>query len=254
MSGCKMVTAALLVIGDEILSGRTGDKNIRFIARHLTQIGIQLSEVRVTADVEADIISAVNALRARYDYLFTTGGIGPTHDDITSDSIARAFGVGIDVDPRAVEMMRGLYKKEVTGERLRMARIPDGAQLVNNPVSHTPGFMLENVIVMAGIPRIMQSMLLEITPKLRKGTPLSSRTLRVIAPESRISTDLRQVQNSFPDISLGSYPFIKDGVMGAELVLRGADAALLTEASDAIMHLLAQKSVPCELMQETASE
>src|SRR4051794_39721404 len=169
------VTAALLIIGDEILTGRTKDKNIGYIAEYLTGIGIDLREVRVVPDVEEEIVSAVNALRSRYTYLFTTGGIGPTHDDITADSVAKAFGVSIDVDPRAVAVMRERYKPEDLNEtRLRMARIPDGADLVENPISKAPGFRIGNVIVMAGVPAIMQAMLDGGGPTLQGGTPMLS--------------------------------------------------------------------------------
>ena len=170
------VTAALIIIGEEILSGRTRDENISHIARYLNDIGIALQEVRVVRDIEAEIVAAVNELRARYSYVFTTGGIGPTHDDVTTDAIAKAFGVEVAIDPRAVEAMRQGYSAlELTPARLRMARIPHGAELVDNPVSRAPGFMLGNVIVMAGIPRIMQVMLDAVAPRLKKGRPMLSR-------------------------------------------------------------------------------
>ena len=171
------VTAALIVIGEEILSGRTRDENISHIARYLNDIGIALREVRVVRDIEAEIVAAVNELRARYTYVFTTGGIGPTHDDVTTDAIAKAFGVEVAMDPRAVEAMRQGYSAlELTPARLRMARIPQGAELIDNPVSSAPGFMLGNVIVMAGIPRIMQVMLDAVAPRLKKGRPMLSRS------------------------------------------------------------------------------
>src|SRR5919106_5489259 len=167
----EIVTAAMLVIGDEILSGRTKDKNIGHLADIMTAIGIDLKEVRIVPDVEDEIVAAVNALRARYTYLFTTGGIGPTHDDITADAVAKAFGVPIDVDPRAVAVMRERYKPEDLNEaRLRMARIPQGADLVENPISKAPGFRLGNVFVMAGVPAIMEAMLDNIAPTLQTGT------------------------------------------------------------------------------------
>src|SRR5215212_9565766 len=173
-----IVSAALLVIGDEILSGRTKDKNIGYIAEYLTNIGIELREVRVVPDVDDEIVAAVNALRARYTYLFTTGGIGPTHDDITADSVAKALGVAIDVDPRAVAMMRERYKPEDLNEaRLRMARIPHGADLIDNPISRAPGFRIANVIVMAGVPSIMQSMLDNVAPTLETGARMIVETV-----------------------------------------------------------------------------
>ena len=174
-AGQDIVTAGLLVIGDEILSGRTKDKNIGTIADHLTAIGIRLGEVRIVPDEEAEIIDALNALRGRYDYVFTTGGIGPTHDDITADAVAKAFGVTLDVDPRAIAMMRQRYSEnELTPARLRMARIPDGADLVDNPISLAPGFFIGNVIVMAGVPKIMEAMLNAVTPRLRTGAVSAS--------------------------------------------------------------------------------
>src|SRR5919107_4329286 len=172
------VTAAILVIGDEILSGRTKDKNIGYIAEYLTGIGVDLREVRVVPDVEEEIVAAVNALRSRYTYLFTTGGIGPTHDDITADCIAKAFGVGIDHDPRAVAMLRERYTPEELNEaRMRMARIPDGASLIENPISKAPGFRIGNVFVMAGVPSIMQAMLDNIAPTLETGARMVIETI-----------------------------------------------------------------------------
>ena len=225
------VTAALLVIGNEILSGRTKDKNIGFIASHCTGIGIRLKEVRVVADDEAAIISAVNALRNAYTYVFTTGGIGPTHDDITADCIARAFGVSIDIDPRAVALMRERYAEaDLTPTRLRMARIPAGAELIDNPVSKAPGFMIGNVIVMAGVPAIMQAMLLAVTPSLKTGAKLLSETIRVNAPEGRIAVPLASCQQAFPDVAMGSYPFFEDGRCGTNLVLTSTDTVVLARA------------------------
>ena len=216
-----IVTAALIVIGDEILSGRTKDKNVNYLAEHLGRVGIRLSEVRIVPDEESRIVEAVNALRATFTYVFTTGGIGPTHDDITADSIAKAFAVGIDVDERAVAIMRPHYEArglELTQARMRMARIPHGADLVGNPVSHTPGFMLANVIVMAGIPSIMQVMLDSVLPKLRKGRPMLSVTIVVERPESDLSDALRDVQDRFPTVAMGSYPYTRDGVCREPMV------------------------------------
>jgi molybdenum cofactor synthesis domain-containing protein len=220
----EIITAAVLVIGDEILSGRTKDKNIGYIADHLTAIGIQLKEVRVVPDEEIEIVGAVNALRARYTYVFTTGGIGPTHDDITSDCVAKAFGVGIDVDPRALAIMKPHYEKrgvELTPARLRMARLPFGSELVGNSVSIAPGFILGNVIVMAGIPNVMQVMLDAVTPQLRTGRKMLSETIEVIRPEGEIAELLGTHQKEFPDVSMGSYPFTRDArTFGTHLVLR----------------------------------
>jgi molybdenum cofactor synthesis domain-containing protein len=226
-SKTDIVTAAVLVIGDEILSGRTKDKNIGYIADHLTAIGIQLLEVRVVPDIEADIVAAINALRARYTYLFTTGGIGPTHDDITSDCVAKAFGAKIDVDPRALALMKPHYEKrglELTPARLRMARLPEGSELVENKVSVAPGFMIGNVIVMAGIPNVMQVMLDAVTPRLKTGKKMLSETVELFRPEGEIADLLGLNQKEFPDVSMGSYPFTTDArTFGTNLVLRSTD-------------------------------
>ncbi len=215
------VTAALLVIGDEILSGRTKDKNIGFVADHCSQIGIRLKEVRIVADEETAIINSVIELKRAYAYVFTSGGIGPTHDDITANSVARAFGVSIDVDERAVALLRERYAEaDLTPARLRMARIPEGAELIENPVSKAPGFMIGNVIVMAGVPAIMQAMLLAVAPRLKTGLKLLSETVRVNAPEGQIAGPLAACQHAFPDVAMGSYPFFENGRYGANLVLR----------------------------------
>ncbi len=234
------VTAALLVIGDEILSGRTKDRNIGFVADHCTAIGIRLLEVRIVADDDDAIRFAVNALRRLYTYVFTTGGIGPTHDDITADSVARAFGVSIRIDQRAVALLRERYADaDLTPARLRMARIPDGAELIDNPVSKAPGFMLGNVIVMAGVPAIMQAMLRAVTPRLRKGAKMLSDTIRVLAPEGRIAGPLGDCQLAFPDVSMGSYPFFEDGLVGANLVLRSTNEDRLKLAKADLIERLA---------------
>jgi molybdenum cofactor synthesis domain-containing protein len=228
-----IVTAALLVIGDEILSGRTKDKNIGHIADHLTAIGIQMKEVRVVPDEEPEIVDALNALRSRYDYVFTTGGIGPTHDDITADAIAKAFGVGIDVDERALAPMRAYFERrgvELTAARMRMARIPFGAELVENSVSIAPGFMLGNVIVMAGVPNIMHVMLEAATRFLKTGKKMLSTALDLHRPEGEIAEMFAALQKRYPDVPMGSYPFQRDGKPGTQLVLRSTEAARLAEA------------------------
>lgn len=227
------ITAALLVIGDEILSGRTKDKNIGVIAGRMTEIGIRLREVRVVADDEADIVAAVNALRVRYTYLFTTGGIGPTHDDITADSIAKAFGVPIDIDPRARALMQASCDArgvELTPARLRMARLPQGSELVDNPISIAPGFRIGNVIVMAGIPEIMRVMLDAVTPSLKSGKRMLSETIALDRPESQIADLFAAHQQAYPDIAMGSYPAMRDGRPSVELVLRGTDSRRLADA------------------------
>jgi molybdenum cofactor synthesis domain-containing protein len=230
-----IVTAALCIIGDEILSGRTKDKNIGYIADYLTAIGIQLKEVRIVPDEEAEIIAAVNALRSRYTYLFTTGGIGPTHDDITADSIAKAFGVGIDVDERALAPMKAYFERrgvELTAARLRMARIPFGAELVENSVSIAPGFMLGNVIVMAGIPAIMHVMLDAATKYLKTGKKMLSAALDLHRPEGEIADMFGELQKRYPDVPMGSYPFMREGKPGTQLVLRSIDPARLAQAEN----------------------
>lgn len=240
------VTAGLLVIGDEILSGRTKDKNIGTIAAHLTSIGIALSEVRVVADVEDAIVEAVNALRTRYTYVFTTGGIGPTHDDVTADAIAKAFGVTIDVDPRAVAIMGPAYARrgiELNAARLRMARIPAGADLVANEVSIAPGFRIGNVIVMAGVPAIMESMLASATATLETGAKVLSASLVVAHAEGEIAELLAAHQAEWPAVAMGSYPAFKDQQYATDLVLRSTDAAALTAARGGLMRKLAAKGL-----------
>ena len=223
------MTAAILVIGDEILSGRTKDKNIGYIAEYLTKAGIDLREVRVVPDDETEIVAAVNGLRARYTYLFTTGGIGPTHDDITADCVARAFGVSIDVDPRAVEMLLLRMKREDLNEaRLRMARIPAGAVLIENPISRAPGFRIENVIVMAGVPAIMQAMLDNVVPTLTKGIPVTARTVDATGlPEGLYAAGLAAIAARHPDVSIGSYPSYSPGGFTNQIIARGRDLAVL---------------------------
>lgn len=230
-----VITAALLIIGDEILSGRTKDTNIGTIARHLTEIGIRLREVRVVPDVEEAIVEAVNVLRDAHDYLFTTGGIGPTHDDITTDAVAKAFGVAVDIDPRAVAMLHERYADaDLTPARLRMARIPDGAELIPNPLSKAPGFVLGNVMVMAGVPRVMEAMLNEITPRLRTGRPLLSLTIHSPELEGNIATIFGDTQLDFPDVQMGSYPYFHDDRRGVYLVLRATCQERLEVAADSL--------------------
>ena len=236
------VTAALLVIGEEILSGRTRDENVGYIAAFLTRVGIALRELRVVADEEADIAEAVNALRRRYAYVFTTGGIGPTHDDITTDAIARAFGVNAEMHEEAVAAMRQHYAEDqLTPARLRMARIPDGAELIHNAISRAPGYKLQNVIVMAGIPRVMQVMLDEVAPRLSKGRPVMSRAVRVDAAESEVAPPLAALQAAHPDVQMGSYPFFEKNRLGTHLVIRAADEASLDSALRALWDVIAQE-------------
>jgi molybdenum cofactor synthesis domain-containing protein len=240
--GSQTVTAALVVIGEEILSGRTSDENIAYIAAYLTRIGISLREVRVVADIEAEIVAAVNELRPRFSYVFTTGGIGPTHDDVTTDAIAKAFQVEVVVDPEAVAAMRKLFSgKELTPARLRMARIPQGAKLVDNAISRAPGFMLENVIVMAGVPRIMQVMLDAVTPRLAKGRPMLARSIRFDVAEGDAAPGLAEIQSAHPEVQIGSYPFFENKRLGTYVVLRSTDAAKLAAAVAALWALIAKE-------------
>jgi molybdenum cofactor synthesis domain-containing protein len=230
----SIVTAAILVIGDEILSGRTKDKNIGYIAEYLTNIGIDLKEVRVVPDEEDEIVAALNAMRARYTYVFTTGGIGPTHDDITADCVAKAFGVSIDVDPRARKLMEERFAArgvEMNEARLRMARIPAGAELVENKQSGAPGFWIGNVIVMAGVPSIMQAMLDAATPKLKTGVKMLSETIKGDVREGDIGTELGEIAKQHPNVSIGSYPFFDEKTgPNTNLVIRSRDAGHLAAA------------------------
>jgi molybdopterin-biosynthesis enzyme MoeA-like protein len=235
------VTAALIVIGEEILSGRTKEENIAYVAAYLTRVGILLREVRVVADIEAEIVAAVNELRPRFTYIFTTGGIGPTHDDVTTDSIAKAFQVEVVVDPEAVAAMRRHFSgKELTPARLRMARIPQGAKLIDNAISRAPGFMLENVIVMAGVPRIMQVMLDAVMPRLAKGRPMLTRSVRVDAPEGDVALPLAALQAAHPQVRIGSYPFFEKSRLGTYVVLRSTDETKLKAAQNALWILIAK--------------
>jgi molybdenum cofactor synthesis domain-containing protein len=237
-----IITAGILVIGDEILSGRTKDKNIGFIAEYLTNLGIDLREVRVVADDEADIIAALNALRARYTYVFTTGGIGPTHDDITADSIAKAFGVGIDHHPEVVARFKERFKNpgELNEARLRMARIPEGAELIQSATILAPGFKIGNVITMAGVPSIMQAMMDIVAPRLQSGTRMLSESVRADAREGDVGTPLRAIAEAHPDTIIGSYPFLdENGKPNTSLVVRSRDQAKLTAAMDAVKAMLA---------------
>ncbi len=234
------VTAALLIIGDEILSGRTKDKNIGYIAEYLTGIGIDLREVRVVPDVEEEIVAAVNALRQRYTYLFTTGGIGPTHDDITADAVAKALGVGIGHDPRAVAMLQERYQPhELNEARLRMARVPEGADLIENPISKAPGFRIGNVFVMAGVPSIMQAMLDAIAPTLQTGARMIVETIEAEGiAEGIYAEGLARIAAASEGVSIGSYPSFSASGFRNQIVLRGKDPAAVGSAAAAVRDLL----------------
>ena len=240
----KIVTAAFLVIGNEILSGRTKDKNIGYLAELLTILGIDLLEVRIVPDIEARIIEAVNDLRARHTYVFTCGGIGPTHDDITAASIAKAFDVPIVQDPRAVAILRDYYPGDaLTPARLRMARIPTGANLIENPVSKAPGFRVDNVYVMAGVPAIMRAMLDAIAPTLKGGKPIISQPIDANLPESRLAESLAAIQTANPECLIGSYPRASDGKFTTQIVVRGRDAAVVARVASEIATLVQEMEV-----------
>ncbi|OUR78091.1 competence/damage-inducible protein A [Alphaproteobacteria bacterium 46_93_T64] len=246
----KIVTAAMVVIGDEILSGRTQDKNVAHVANCLNEVGIQLREVRVIPDIEQEIVDAVNFCRNKYTYVFTSGGIGPTHDDITADSIAAAFDVSIDHHPEAMKILTRHYEVsgiEFNDARKRMARIPDGASLVDNPVSKAPGFRLENVFVMAGVPVIMQAMMQSILPELSGGAKMQSRTIGASMPEGKIAKDLGDLQKKFPTVSMGSYPYFKQGQVGTNLVLRSVEAENLDLAIDELVTILTAQGAKFDL-------
>lgn len=230
-------TAAMLVIGDEILSGRTRDANMHYLAGELTERGIDLKEVRIVSDDAAAITSATKALAATYDHVFTSGGIGPTHDDITADCIAAAFDVSIDVREDARALLAAFYEnsgRELNAARLRMARIPEGARLIENPVSVAPGFSLKNVHVMAGVPSVFQAMVASVLPGLTGGAPLISQTLRLMIGEGDIAGPLGELAAQYEALSFGSYPFYQEGVYGANIVVRGTDAAQVDEALGAL--------------------
>ena len=231
--------AALIIIGNEILSGRTQDKNLSYLANWLNEIGIQLSEVRVIRDEEKVIIDTVNHLRSEYDYVFTTGGIGPTHDDITSLSIARAFGVELEVNDKALSILKEYYKDgELTEARMKMTMIPVGAELVDNPVSKAPGFKMDNVFVMAGIPSIMQGMLEGARRFLKGGDVVKSMSIDVFTPESNVAQALTDLQKKYNDVEIGSYPFSKDNRFGSTLVMRSSNEKRLQQCDEELKELM----------------
>ena len=236
MSDAPRVTAAVLLIGNEILSGRTQDTNLAYLAKTLNEYGVQIREARVVPDVEADIVTAVNALRVRYDYVFTTGGIGPTHDDITADCIAAAFGVDLVISPEIAELInRRPAAPDIMAARMRMARIPRGGGLIENPLG-PPGFYIENVYVMAGIPRVMQQMIGSLAGKLRGGASVRSRSITAYLSEGQIARGLGEIQDQYPLMDLGSYPFHREDRYGTTLVMRGTDV----QALDSMLVLVKQ--------------
>ena len=246
ISETPRVTAAMLVIGDEILSGRTQDANFAYVAKFLATLGIDLCEGRIVPDIEAEIVAALNALRARYTYVFTSGGIGPTHDDITADAVAKAFGVGIDFHPEAMAMLGARYKPgEFNDMRKRMARIPDTATLITNTVSTAPGFQIGNVFVMAGVPMILRAMLENVAPRLVRGTIVVTATVSAKIAEGRIAAALARTQDDHKSVAIGSYPFYREDGFGVQLVVRGRDPAGVEAAARAIEQMiLAEGAVP----------
>ena len=229
----RTVTACVVVIGNEILSGRTKDANLAWLAVQLNEVGVRLREARVIPDVEAVIVRTINEVRAAFDYVFTTGGIGPTHDDITAECVAKAFGVPLIQDPEAVRRLRAHYANpaDLNAARLRMANVPEGATLIDNPVSKAPGFRIGNVLVMAGVPAIMQAMFDGIRAELRGGAKMLSRTVSVGLPEGKMAAGLTDLQARYPDLEIGSYPYFRLGHTGAAIVLRGTDAGRLASAT-----------------------
>ncbi|HLH10647.1 MAG TPA: molybdopterin-binding protein [Methylovirgula sp.] len=242
MSAPQSLTAALLVIGDEILSGRTKDKNIGTVADFLAARGIELREVRVVPDEIGEIVAALDAMRRRHTYVFTTGGIGPTHDDVTADAVAAAFGVPLIEDPRALALLlQRVAPDDLNAARRRMARIPQGADLVENTVSKAPGFWIGNVIVMAGVPAIVESMLAAVAPKLKGGAPVISRTIDVgNMPEGAYAAELALEAARHPEVSVGSYPAYREGKFANQIVVRGKGEAQVEAAVEAIQTMIAK--------------
>lgn len=241
------VSACLIIIGNEILSGRTQDTNLAFLGKSLGEIGIRLREARVVVDDEDAIVEAVNAARARYDYVFTTGGIGPTHDDITSASIAKAFGLPHGRHPEAERRLLAYYPPEkVNPARMRMAETPEGAELIDNPVSVAPGFRVENVYVMAGVPQIMRAMFDNIRPSLRGGPPMLSRSVTAFCPEGEVAAPLAAIQDRYPEVEIGSYPFQKQGRFGATLVFRSTARDRIDAAAAELLAFMAERGVEVE--------
>jgi molybdenum cofactor synthesis domain-containing protein len=236
----KTVTACVLVIGNEILSGRTKDANLAWLAVELDRLGVRLMEARVIPDIEATIVSTLNEVRGRFDYVFTTGGIGPTHDDITAGCVAKAFGVPLIRDPEAVRRLQAHYANpaDLNESRLRMANVPAGATLIDNPISKAPGFRIDNVFVMAGIPSIMRAMFDGIRHHLVGGAPMLSRTINVELAEGVMAADLAAIQSANPALEIGSYPFMRQGRPGAAIVLRGVDAGTLAAAAEAVKSMM----------------
>jgi molybdenum cofactor synthesis domain-containing protein len=233
------VTACVLIIGNEILSGGTQDQNLAFLAKGLNEVGIRLKEARVIADEAAAIVAAVNEARGRFDYLFTTGGIGPTHDDITAQAIADAFGVRLVLHPEAKRLLEGHYPPGgLNAARLRMAMMPEGAALLPNPISRAPGFRVENVFVLAGVPQVMQATFNELKHRLRGGAPMLSRSISCALGEGTIAAELGALQARYGDVEIGSYPYFRRNDFGVTLVVRGTDGARIAAAIDELKALI----------------
>ena len=240
-----MNNACLIIIGNEVLSGRTQDLNLAFLGTRLNEIGVRLAEGRVIADDTKTIISTLNECRAKYDYVFTTGGIGPTHDDITSAAVAKAFGLPLIRNPEAVALLRQHYAnpKDLNEQRMKMCEVPEGAILIDNPISKAPGYQIGNVFVLAGVPRIMQAMYEALKERLTHGEPMKSRTIVVFMGEGGLAKGLGDVQGEHSGIEIGSYPFFRDGKLGTALVLRGVDQNALDEATEAVTVLVSSFDV-----------
>jgi len=237
----QIVTAAVIIIGNEILSGRVQDENLPFLARALNEAGVRLREARVVPDQEAEIVRAVNELRRRHDYVFTTGGIGPTHDDITADSVAAAFGVPIDYHPEAVALLKGRFRQTgvaVNDARMRMARVPEGGTLIENPISSAPGFRLENVFVLAGVPVVMRAMFESLRHQLDGGEPVRSLAISVHLSEGAMAAGLGALQLRYPEVDMGSYPFYRGGRYGTSIVCRATDDEQLRQAAVELRQLM----------------
>jgi len=244
MSEQKTYTAALVIIGNEVLSGRTRDANLQYLGTELNAIGVRLMEVRVVPDIEEMIIEAVNTVRKRYDYAFTTGGIGPTHDDITSATIAKAFGLKHGRHPDAEALLLAHYDpKDVTDARMKMSETPAGAELLFNPISKAPGFRVENVYVMAGIPQIMQAMFEGFRHTLNGGEPMLSASVAAFIGEGKVGDELGKIQKRHPDVEIGSYPFVRDGKYGTSLVARHTDRSAIDDVLDEIQDLIRKHGV-----------
>jgi len=235
-----MKTACVILIGNEILSGRTQESNLQYLGAGLNSVGIRVMAGRVIPDITEVISEAVNECRAEYDYLFTTGGIGPTHDDITADAVARAFGVPLVRDEQAVAALRTHYTSddELTGPRLKMCDVPEGAALIHNPISKAPGFRIENVYVLAGVPVIMQAMFEGLKGDLTGGAPVLSRSIAAFVGESLLAAGLSDIQNAHASVEIGSYPFIREGKLGASLVIRSTDGAAVEAAAEAVREMI----------------